>query len=329
MASSRIRSLTKLTLLLGVPIALLLGLFGGGVYCGSANREAILGFERDWLGMDVALPATSEPVKSEPVKPEPAKPEPTPEPVKPEPVTTPEPPKPTPEPTPVVDTTPKPMAAALTTVTDPVPLTLASPLPLPDDLHARMAEPVRIRVKVLVDPEIVDRRPDWIAYVQRHVVWASEVLEKQIGVRLELRGVVVWSSPEGSSATARLADLQRRSRDGSDLLLGFPSQAFNDVAPAGATPEFNAGFALVQVNPASRAPHLRGLLRAVGESLGAAAITDPGSDASRTGSFMAEVRAADSQPIALDADSRRRMLEHKSLPFQVSVEAPPSDDGEL
>ena len=333
MASSRLRSLTKLTLLLGVPIALLLGLFGAGVHCGHANRDAVLGFERDWLGMDVALPAktepvTTDPVKSEPVKSEPVKAEPVKAEPKPEPVTTPPPETPKPEP-PSADTTPRPMAAALTTVTDPVPLTLAPPLPLPDDLHARMAEPVRIRVKVLVDPELVDRRPDWIAYVQRHVVWASEVLEKQIGVRLELRGVVVWSSPEGSSAVVQLADLQRRSRDGSDLLLGFTSRGSSDAAPAGATPEFNAGFALVQVNPASRAPHLRGLLRAVGESLGAAAVTDASSDAWRTGSFMADVRAADSLPIALDADSRRRMLEHKSLPFQVSVEAPPSDDGEL
>jgi hypothetical protein len=106
MASSRLRSLTKLTLLLGVPIALLLGLFGGGVYCGHANREAILGFERDWLGMDVALPATTEPAKSEPPRTEPVNIEPPkPEP-KPEPVTTPEPPKPAPEPTPVVDPTP-------------------------------------------------------------------------------------------------------------------------------------------------------------------------------------------------------------------------------
>ena len=334
MASSRLRSLTKLTLLLGLPTALLLGLFGGGVHCGVANRDAVLGFERDWLGMDVALPAKTEPVKTEPTT-EPVKPEPTPEPGKPEPtpepvkqVPTPEPVKPTPELPSLVDTTPKPMAAALTTVTDPVPLTLAPTLPLPDDLHGRMAEPVRIRVKVLVDPEIVDRRPDWIAYVQRHVVWASEVLEKQIGVRLELRGVVVWSTPEASSAFLQLADIQRRARDGSDLLLGFTSHGFTDAAPAGATPEFNAGFALVQVNPASRAPHLRGILRAVGESLGAAAVTDPTSEAWRTGSFMADVRAADSEPIALDADSRRRMLEHKSLPFQVKLAFDDSDERE-
>ena len=322
MASSRLRSLTKLTLLLGVPISLLLGLFGGGVYCGHNNREAILGFERDWLGMDVALPATPEPAKTEPAKTEPVKTEPVKtEPVKTEPVR-PEPVKPEPV-KPVVDATPTPVAPVLVAVTDPVPVTVAPTLPLPDDLHARLAESVRVRVKVLVDPELVDRRPDWIAYVQRHVAWASQVLEAQVGVRLELRGVVVWASPEGSSADAQLADLQGRPRDGADLLLGLSSRGFDGAPPVTTSPEFNAGYALVSANPASRAPHLRGMLYAVGQALGATAVTDPTAEAWLGGSFMANRRGPDSQPLALDADSRRRLLERKSLPFQVSV-----DDGE-
>ncbi|MBL8971981.1 MAG: hypothetical protein JNK56_15440, partial [Myxococcales bacterium] len=76
MASSRIKSLTKLTLLLGAPIALLLALFGTGVHCGHANRAAILGFERDWLGMDVTVPEpvatpTPTPVVAPPATPPP------------------------------------------------------------------------------------------------------------------------------------------------------------------------------------------------------------------------------------------------------------------
>ena len=332
MASSRIRSLTKLALLLGVPIALLLGLFGGGVYCGHTNREAILGFERDWLGMEVTLPVKPEPVKPEPVKPEPVKPEPVkPEPVMTEPVKT-EPVKTEPVKTepvktepvaPVVDVAPTPVAPVLVEVTDPVPVTVAPSLPLPDDLRARLAEPVRVRVKVLVDPELVDRRPDWIAYVQRHVAWASQVLEAQIGVRLELRGVVVWANPEGTSVDAQLADLQARPRDGTDLLLGLSSRGFTGVPPITTAPESNARYALVPVNPASRAPHLRGMLYAVGQALGAPAVTDATTEAWLAGSFMADRRGPDSQAITLDADSRRRLLERKSLPFQVSV-----DDGE-
>jgi hypothetical protein len=325
--ASRIKSLTKLTLLLGTPVALLLGLFGGGVYCGHSNRAAILGFERDWLGFDVEVPGEptkTEPTKTEPTKVEPPKVEPTPppkvEPTKTEPTKV-EPPKVEPTPPPKVEPTSVP--AALVAVTDPVPLTLASPLPLPDDLHGRLAEPVRVRIKVLVDPELVDRRPDWIAYVQRHVAWASQVLEPQIGVRLELRGVVVWSNPTGGDATALRTDLQARARDGADLLLGFSSRSYSGAPTLPVADDFNLGHALVQANPASRAPHLRGMLQALGLALGAPAVIDPVS-------FMSDVLTPDSQAIGLDAASRRRLLERKSLPFQVEAETPPTrEDGEL
>lgn len=339
MTASRLKSLTKLALLLGLPVALLLGLFGGGVYCGHSNRAAILGFERDWLGMNVevpgepgkpapekptsepAPPTRAEPPKTEPPKIEPPKIDQAPAPkVEPPPV---EPTKVEPPPVEPAKVEPTSVPAALVAVTDPVPLTLASPLPLPDDLHGRLAEPVRVRVKVLVDPELVDRRPDWIAYVQRHVAWASQILEPQLGVRLELRGVVVWSSPTGRDAAAMLTDLQRRSRDGADLLLGLSSRSFAGAPTLAAADEFNAGHALVQANPASRAPHLRGMLHALGQALGATAVADPAS-------FMGDVLAPDSQPLGLDADSRRRLLERKSLPFQVGVETPPTlEDGEL
>lgn len=325
MTASRLKSLIKLSLLLGTPVALLLGLFGGGVYCGHNNRAAILGFERDWLGMDVVVPGapakvetpkvveptkTVETPKTETPKVEPAKVEPAKvEPAKVEPA----------------KVEPAPVPAALVAVTDPVPLTLAPPLPLPDDLHARLAEPVRVRVKVLVDPELVDRRPDWIAYVQRHVAWASQVLESQIGVRLELRGVVVWSSPAGGDANALLADLQDRPRDGADVLLGLGGRLGEFAMPPAAS-DSNLGFALVPANPASRAPHLRGLLQAIGRSLGADVVVDPIS-------FMADVTIADSQPLGLDAASRRRLLERKSLPFEVTPRLPSvgddNDNGEL
>ena len=71
MASSRIKSLTKLALLLGAPIALLLALFGGGVHCGHTHRDAILGFERDWLGMNVGPAETPKPTTPAAVTPTP------------------------------------------------------------------------------------------------------------------------------------------------------------------------------------------------------------------------------------------------------------------
>ena len=324
MASSRLKSLSKLALLLGVPVALLFALFSGGVYYGVAKRDAILRFEHDWLGMDVVVPTPK--VEPPPVTTSPEAPKLDPvDPVAPVAPVTPVTPV-----TPVVmPVTPTPVVAPVTTpaalvaVTEPLPLTLGAPLPLADDLRARLAEPVRVRVKVLVDPELVDRRPDWIAYVQRHIAWASQVLEAQVGVRLELRGVVVWPGTAGASAEAQREDLRARSRDGADLLLGLSNHRFASapfVTPPG---DANAAQAIVWANPSSRAPHLRGLLFAVGQSLGAVAVADPSS-------FMGDVLAADSAPLSLDADSRRRMLERKSLPFQAGPEPRPSlDQGEL
>ena len=79
--------------------------------------------------------------------------------------------------------------------------------------------------------------------------------------------------------------------------------------------DHNLGHALVQASPGSRAPHLRGMLHAVGQALGAFAIRDPASEPWRAGSFMADVLAPDTLAITLDDDSRRRLLERKSLPF--------------
>ncbi len=321
MTSSRLKSLSKLALLLGVPVALLLGLFGGGVYCGHEHRAGILAFERDWLGMDVVVPgepvkpaAPVEPVASTPATPPVVTPtpQPTPQPV---PTTQPtQPPQPTPQPTPA--------PAALIAVTDPVPLPLAEPLALPADLQARLAEPVRVRVKVLVDAELVDRRPDWIAYAQRHVAWASQVLERQVGVHLDLRGVVVWSVPAGDTA-ALVADLQNRERDGADLLLGLSSRSFAGATMPEATAQANLGFVVAEANPTSRAPHLRGMLHAIGEAFGAAPVVGPGT-------FMGDVIAGDQAAIGLDDASRQQILARKGLPFQALPDAAPGqpEDGQ-
>jgi hypothetical protein len=181
---------------------------------------------------------------------------------------------------------------------------------------------------VLIDPELADRRPDWIAYAQRHVAWASQVLEAQIGVRLELRGVLVWSNPHGHSVPTLLTDLQTHPRDGADLVLGLTSRSFAGAPMLTADADHNLGHALVQANPGSRAPHLRGMLHAVGQALGAAALRDAGGEAWRSGSFLGDVLAPDSQPLTLDPDSRERLLARKSLPFadpEPAASAPDDD----
>jgi hypothetical protein len=316
MTVSRLKSLSKLALLLGVPVALLLGLFGAGVHCGFEHRAAILGFERDWLGMNVEVPA-SEPVKAEPVKAEPVMPVLPDKPVHvapptPQPGTTPEPPRPIPQPEPT------PVPAALGVVTEPSPVAIAEAAPLPADLQASLIEPVRVRVKVLLDTELVERRPDWIAYAQRHVAWASQVLERQVGVHLELRGVVVWPGPNGGDSAALLADLQNRERDGADLLIGLSSRSFAGAPGLAVADDANLGFVVAEANPGSRAPHLRGMLHAIGEAFGAAPVVGPGT-------FMGDVITQDRNPIDLDVESRRRILARKGLPFQGLPDAAPAE----
>jgi hypothetical protein len=319
MSAARLKSLGKLVVLIGLPVAFVVGLFGAGVYVGHGHRTAILSFERDWLGLDVAVPGepskpTSDtakpepkpevkpPTSPEPPKPEP-KPEPTPEPPKPEPTTTPEP-KP-------VETPVAPPRGP-----DPIPVAVAEPAPLPPELQARLAEPLRIRVKVVVDEEVFDRRSDWIDYAERHVRWASQVLLRQLGVELELRGVVA-SPTTWSSGQVAFADLEKVGSDGADLVIGLGGRTIRtplQVKAGSAAEKHHASTAIAfGSDPTSPAPHLRGLLRAVTHAMGGDPI------------------AADADPIAFSAEDRRIILERKHLPFTPEVEdapppAQPADD---
>jgi hypothetical protein len=348
--ASRLKSLGKLTLLLALPVGLLVGLFSCGVYVGHDHRATILAFERDWLGMDVDVPeakpepakttpeptktatpeptktatpeptktatpeptktATPEPTKTatpEPTKPEPPKPEPTPEPPKPEPTTEPPKPEPAPVETPQVDPNGPPEG--------PPPLVVEGPDELSEELEARLAEKIRITVKVIVDPDIVARRRDWIDYVQRQVGWASQIFAAQVGVEVELRGVVAGATTMLEDRKARADRYLEQAHEGADLLLVFVDQEF--AGPPDIQPFANAHSPemLVQRNSTSaRAPHLRGLLHALGQALGAHPLR-PDTDAWQEGSWMGEVVAPDSRPVSLDAENRARLLERKSLDF--------------
>jgi len=57
MSRARIKALAKLFFLLGLPLSLLAGLFAGGIYVGATHRAKILSIEKEWLGMDVEVPA--------------------------------------------------------------------------------------------------------------------------------------------------------------------------------------------------------------------------------------------------------------------------------
>ena len=288
MALARLKNLAKLTLLLGAPVAVLALLFSCGVYCGHENRVAVLKFERDWLGFDVTVPG--EPVKPEPVKTEPVKTEPVKtEPVKTEPVKT----------EPVVP--PEPVVAVNA---DALPFVMPEPAPLSGENRAKLDSLVRLKVLVLVDPVLAARQPDWLMYVQRHVTWGSQVLEKQIGVHLDLHGVVRMEEiPQG------LADVQEHAREGADLLLVFVDREFRGPIEVPEIIGANVDVMLVQAVGHSPSGHLRGLLFALGQVLGAQPLGE--SDES----WMGGVRVDDARPIKLDATNRMLMLTRKSLGF--------------
>jgi hypothetical protein len=64
----------------------------------------------------------------------------------------------------------------------------------------------------------------------------------------------------------------------------------------------------------SRSAHLRGLLLAVGQALGANPL-GPDDEATVQGSWMGAVRVEDTRPIKLDATNRLIMLTHKAYDF--------------
>jgi hypothetical protein len=311
MAASRIKNLTKLVLLLGTPVVVLAGLFSCGVYCGHEHRTTVLKFERDWLGMDVTVPGEPVPPKVEPPKTEPPKTEPKVEPPKVEPPKV----EPKVEPPKVEPVPPTTEPVVLARVEDPVPFPVTEPAPLSGDNFARFSEPVRVTVKVLVDPALATRRPDWLAYVQRHVAWSSQVLEKWVGLHLDLHGIVKMED------TPRvLTDLQGYAREGADLLLVFVNDEYSPVQ-ANVLRDGNLDVMLVHATRGPRAGHLRGLLLALGRVFGAE-VLDPDSEEARAGSWMAGRLAADeASPIKLDAVNRVTMLAHKTMPFASATAA--------
>ena len=348
MNRKRIFAIGKLVVLFGTPIALVLGLFSCGVYCGVDNRAAILSFEREWLGMDVALPEdessapakpddptkvadaktgeakTGEPKTGEPKTGEPKTGEPSTEtgepPADPKTGTT-AAPDPDPNPDPATPPTTEP-----TPTTEPAP-PLTRTDPLEGDLATRLALPVTVHIKVLVDDELITARPDWIDYVQRVVSSASQTYEKQFGISLTLTSVGRWPvSTAGMSADELLQDVRSRPREGNDILVGFTNRPWDDRTAGKAdtpTPEspFNGAYGVVYASPGRAHPHLRTLLHEVGHIFGALDITDPSEAAFRAGSWMSYAASRDTDAPWIDADNRRRILERKDMPFMPEPEA--------
>jgi hypothetical protein len=311
----RLKAISKLGLLFGIPLSLVLGLFGSGVYCGAQNRHAILSFERDWLKLDVEVPDPPEPSPAEqpdgepsgekqpdaePVEVPPAKPATT-EPRSdspPEPVRTPDDPA-------VVR---EPPASVPETRTD----------PLQGELADRFTVPITVQVKVLVAPELIDRQPAWIDYVQRTVSQANRVYQKQFGIELELVGVGRWPiATEGMSVAALRSDLESRSREGADILLGFTDEPLPGDPHAVEVSAFNLAHGVVGATSGAREhdAHLRSTLREVSRMFGARDIADADDPDWQAGSWMSDAPVSDAQAPWIDGANRRRILERKDKPF--------------
>ncbi len=330
MNRARLLAIGKLLLLIGLPTGLVGTLFGAGVHCGVTHRAAITGFERDVLGLDVEVPTA---------------PAPTPVAKAPEakPVATSEA-KPVTEPKPAVEAT----AAGVPSFVE-APESLGPPAKLPEpvaqpaapqgslptvdpvagDLAARLAMPVRVRIKVLVDDEMIAAQPDWIDYVQRTVAAASQVYEQQFGITLELTGVARWSVvTAGLSADQLLNELRTHGRDGSDTLVGMTARPLDgNISGEAETPlpgsAFNGAYGIVYAVPGAREPHLRTLLHEVSHMFGALDITDSDDPAWRAASWMSYAPVLDGQSAWIDAENRQRVLERKDKPFAPEPAAAP------
>jgi hypothetical protein len=185
-----------------------------------------------------------------------------------------------------------------------------------------MALPVKVRVKVLVDDDLVAEHDDWIDYVQRTVSKASRVYEEQFGIELELSGVARWPvAAKGMRVDALLDDLRGRPREGSDILLGMTARALDEGTISGQaetpapTSPWNGAHGIVYAVPDAREPHLRTLLHEVGHMFGALDITDSSDASWQAGSWMSYAPAVDGQAPWIDADNRKRVLERKDKPF--------------
>lgn len=330
MNAKRLKAIAKLLVLFGAPLAFIAGLFSWGVHCGVQNRHAILSFEHDWLGIDVDVPPPPAPTPSSEERGKSSASEPTKagatdgpsKPQEPKVAETKRPPQPTS--TAGAPTAEDPRDPPAPTESD-VPVQTV-PDPLEGDLAARLALPVTVGIKALVDQELIDAHPDWIDYVQRNVSEASLVYEKQFGIEIELVSVGRWPvATAGMGADELLADLHERPREAAQILVGFTGRPLDGSTSGRAeTPTedspFNGAYAVVYAVPGNRQQHLRTLLHEVAHLFGALDVADAQDPAYQAGSWMSYSRVRDQIAPWIDAENRRRILERKDRPFRPETE---------
>jgi hypothetical protein len=301
--------------------ALLCGLVGWGIYLGDQHRSAVLGFERDYLGIK---PSTLEAESLVP----PVMPLPNNQIAQASPPAS--PPQtvvlPSASPLPAQDWKPaqlpqqnalpetKNFATAFEAVSTPPSAVV------PRDPMGSLTVPIAIRAKVLVDDRFANANPDWISYVQRTMSAAAQTFRLNFGIDLLLVGVGRWPDTlDGLDVDALYARLRHSRREGADILLGFVADRLGAYGYSkGRSTEdspFNSAYGLVGMTPGSDPIHLRGVLRSIGYLLGATDVADPNSESYRLGSWMSESPVMTGRTFWIDLDNRSRILASKSKPF--------------
>jgi hypothetical protein len=320
-SGSRMRVAGKLTALLGLPLLILFVIFSAGVYCGVTRADRVVAFEQRWLGVDpppgrlVATDADAVPPTDSDEPPEtppdaqpaaPADTQPAQPPVDP-PVDPPIDPQPRVEQAPVES---PPVTAPSSRL---LPVATA---PIGPELRARFDEPRVVRLKLMVDPALVDVREDWLGYIVELFEVTRVGFERLFGIELLLQGVVVWDAPSAAAgADELLADLATRERDGAEVMIGFVARAQPpDFEPKAWTESVTGDHALVFADRQQHGDrYYRGLLRALALLFGA----EPTHDAAATqlGSFMSEALTPAGAAPTLDPENRGKVIIHKRRPI--------------
>ncbi len=324
--------LMKTSLKLAAPSIVILMLLCYGIYLGSVNRDAVLRFERVYLGMDAEevqpdfqpwiqpvaelTQATIRDLNSLParvpldvllqqhdsesvVNPLSGRESSTPSTVPPV----------EPEQLPVVSSCPE------------QPRKVTGKTESSISLLVKRDLPVTIKIKVLVDDKYLADHSDWMARIQATIGEASRIYRDNFGIDLYLIGLGRWPiATTGRDSRQLYEDLIRRPREGADVLLGLVSRELDSPAYSLGNPSegpLNGAFGIAGTSGDTDS-FLSGALRCISHLLGALEAVDENSEEYRLGTWMSVKPVSVEHSPWIDANSRRRILENKTRPFALA-----------
>lgn len=297
--SRRLHAAGKLTALLGLPLALIGSIFGGGLYFGATHSYSLQVFESRYLGLPETHggpPSSETPEAAQPPSSE-AKPTPAPPPS----VDT-KPPEPKPQPT-----KPEPAPAKPEPVTST--LAVAEIPPVGPELLAKFDERREVHLKLMVDPALASAREDWPSYTNELFSAVRANFSALFGIDLRLQGVVLWSPIQDTPLTELDTQLSTHDREGAELIVALVARAQpTNYEPAAWTEDVHGDHGLVFAELEHGDPYYHSLLRTLARLFGAQDSTEPGS-------FMnPSARPAGAAPM-LDPSNRGQVIFHKQRPF--------------